>query len=284
MKTVIITGASSGFGKSLTEQLSKKGTYTIIATLRNANGANKNTRIELEKLPNVVVKDLDVTKAEEVQTTFDSITNQYSQIDVLVNNAGTFGGGLMEGHSVEQVQKMFDVNFFAPFRTIQSVLPQMRKQKNGLIINLSSMLGFFSIPLNAIYSASKFALEGLVTGSYHELLPHGVENILIEPGSFPTELYQKAGIKADIEGINQAYSPWLENTTEYVNKAVWGALEQHQPNPQAVVQKMIDLIEMPAGTRPLRNPIDHISGDAFAQKVANDIEQLYNQQMKAYGF
>ncbi|MGH1337888.1 MAG: SDR family NAD(P)-dependent oxidoreductase [Aureispira sp.] len=284
MKSVLITGASSGFGKMLTEQLSAKSQYNIIATMRNTNSSNNKVKQQLEKLPNVEVLELDVTSQKEVDTITALILQKYQSIDILINNAGVFGGGLLEAHSINQVQKLFDINVYAPLRLMKATLPSMRDQQDGLIINLSSMLGFFSIPLNSVYSATKFALEALVTGSYSELIQKGVENILVEPGSFPTKLYEKAGIKADLPDITSSYDGMAEQMAAYANKAVYAAVQKHTPNPVAVVEKIISLIEMEKGTRPMRNPIDHISGEEFAQKVADDISILHQTQMKAYGF
>lgn len=284
MKTILITGASSGFGKLLTQQLSALAKYNIVASMRNTAGTNSAVKAELEKLPHVEVAELDVTNTHQVNTTIENILQKYHSIDILVNNAGVFGGGLLEAHSIDQVHKLFDINVYAPLRLMKAVLPSMRQQQDGLIINLSSMLGFFSIPLNAVYCASKFALEALVTGSYSELIQKGVENILVEPGSFPTELYQKAGIKADLPKVTASYNGMAEQMAEYANNAVYKAILENKPDPQAVVTKIMDLIAMEKGSRPLRNPIDQISGEDFAQKVADDISALAQTQMKAYGF
>ena len=284
MKTILITGASSGFGKLLTEQLSAKTGFTILATMRNTETTNSECRKQLEKLPNVEVLELDVTSEKDVHSIVEFILQKHKSIDILINNAGVFGGGLLEAHSINQIQKLFDVNVFAPIRLMKAVLPSMRAQQDGLIINLSSMLGFFSIPLNAVYCASKFALEALVTGSYGELIQKGVENILVEPGSFPTELYQKSGIKADLPEITQAYEGMAEQMTEYANNAVYNAIQNNNPEILAVVNKIISLIEMEKGSRPMRNPIDQISGEQFSQKVADDLAVLAQTQMKAYGF
>lgn len=284
MKTVLITGTSSGFGKKLTEQLAAKSQYNIIATMRNTISSNSEAKKELESLPNVEVLELDVTSESEVNLITHQILQKYQSIDILINNAGVFGGGLLEAHSIERVQQLFDINVYAPLRLMKAVLPSMRNQQDGLIINLSSMLGFFSIPLNSVYCATKFALEALVTGSYGELIQKGVENILVEPGSFPTELYQKAGLKADLTEVTESYDGMAEQMTEYANSAVYKAVQKHNPNPNDVVKKIISLIEMEKGTRPIRNPIDQISGETFAQKVADDISALAQTQMNAYGF
>lgn len=283
-KTILITGASSGFGKMLVHKLSGLKEFNIIATLRNTKHDNLSIANELQTLPNVTVLELDVTHQDNIDEIIKQTHDQFNTIDILVNNAGVFGGGLLEAHSIEQVQRLFEINLYAPLRLMKSVLPSMRKQNEGLIINVSSMLGFFSIPLNSVYCASKSALEALVVGSYPELVQNGVENILIEPGTFPTELYQKAGIKADLPGITKAYNGLYEQMSEYANKAVYSAIQDKNPDPNAVVEKIITLIQMPKGSRPLRNPIDQISGEVFSQKVALDLAALSAAQMKAYGF
>lgn len=281
MKTILITGASSGFGRKLTEQLAAKEQYHIIATLRNTD---TEVAAQLRQLPQVRVLALDVTSDDSVARLIQEITAREGAVDILVNNAGVFGGGLLEAHSIAQVHKLFEVNTYGPLRLMKAVLPSMRQKQEGLIINISSMLGFFSIPLNAVYCASKFALEALVAGSYAELIQKGVENILVEPGTFPTELYQKTGVKADLEAVTASYEGLAEQMSTYAGQQVYQAVQKHQPDPQAVVDKILRLIEMPKGTRPLRNPIDHISGDVFAQKVAQDLATLSQTQMKAYGF
>lgn len=284
MKTILITGASSGFGKLLAEQLSATNRYHVVATMRNIHSSNKEAKKELEKLSNIEVLELDVTSESEVNSVVQQILLKQKSIDILINNAGVFGGGLLEAHSINQVHKLFDVNVYAPLRLMKAVLPSMRSKQDGLIINLSSMLGFFSIPLNSVYCASKFALEALVTGSYGELIQKGVENVLVEPGSFPTELYQKTGIKADLPEVTDSYDGMAEQMGEYANKAVYGAIQKNDPQIRSVIDKIMELIEMEKGARPMRNPIDQISGEKFAQKVADDISVLAHTQMKAYGF
>jgi NADP-dependent 3-hydroxy acid dehydrogenase YdfG len=283
MKTILITGASSGFGKMLVQSLASTHKYNIVATLRKST-TNESVKEELKKLPKVEVLFLDVTQEDEVVRAVNHTIEKYGKIDVLVNNAGVFGGGLLEAHSIDQVQRLFDVNVYGPLRLIKAVAPSMRSVKDGLIINISSMLGFFSIPLNSVYCASKFALEALVTGSYYEFLQSGVENILIEPGTFPTDLYAKSGVKADLEEVSKSYNEFVENMSDFAAKAVYNAIQTKKPDPKAVVDKIMALIEMEKGTRPLRNPIDQISGEQFAQKVADDIAALSQTQMKAYGF
>lgn len=284
MKTILVTGTSSGFGRMLVYELAKSRQYYVIAAMRNTAAQNNAVKKELEVLAGVKVVELDVTSDEQVAKVVAQILEEFQSIDVLINNAGVFGGGLLEAHSIQQVHRLFEVNLYAPLRLMKAVLPSMRSRQDGLIINMSSMLGFFSIPLNAVYCASKFALEGLVTGSYPELIQKGVENILVEPGSFPTELYQKAGIKADLAEVTASYDGMAEQMTTYANAKVYEAVQKHQPKPEDVVKKIISLIAMEKGSRPLRNPIDQISGESFSNQVAEELNALARKQMSAYGF
>ncbi len=284
MKTVLITGSSTGFGNILAHQLSGQNKYHVIATMRNTSSSNYQAKLALEKLSNVDVMDLDVTNDQGVKDCIAQVIERYDRLDILINNAGQFGGGLLEAHSIPQVHKLFDINVYGPLRMMQAVLPQMRRQKEGLIINISSMLGFFSIPLNSIYCSTKAALESLVTGSYGELIQKGVENILIEPGSFPTELYEKAGVVADLKEITESYEGLYEQMRDFANAKVYNAIKTHKPDPSAVARRVIQLIEMNKGSRPVRNPIDHISGEDFTNKLIGELTELANTQMKSYGF
>lgn len=251
MKKILITGASSGFGKMLVEQLSAQNNeYIIYAAIRHAETSNRAVKRQLQQLPNVEVVSLDVTSDTSVNHAVQYILQHHQSIDILINNAGVFGGGLLEAHSIEQVQRLFDINVYGPLRLMKAVLPSMRDGKDGLIINVSSMLGFFSIPLNTVYCASKFALEALVTGSYTELLPLGIENILVEPGTFPTELYSKSGIKADLPEITAAYNGLADQMADYAGQAVSNAIREMQPDAHSVVSKIIALIEMEKGATP----------------------------------
>lgn len=285
MKTVLITGTSSGFGEKIVKTLVEDNQeFHIIATMRGKDDKNKESAQELAKYPNVLVKELDVVNQASINSTAHEVLSEYGKIDILINNAGVYGGGLLEAHSINQVQKLFDVNVYGPLRLMKAILPAMRKEKRGLIINISSMLGFFSIPMNAVYCASKFALEGFVTGSYDELIQKGVENVLVEPGAYPTELFQKQGIIADENAITESYDGLAEQMTAYATSAVGRVMAEKQPNPQAVADKVVELIKMEKNTRPLRNPIDQISGEEFSHKVTRQLAALAQEQMKAYGF
>jgi len=176
-KVVLITGCSTGIGRDLARRLSQAG-YQVVATARNVES--------LADLPAASKLALDVTRAECIQQAVTQTIERWGQIDVLVNNAGYALPGALEEIPVEQVQKMFDVNVFGFLRMIRAVAPQMRKQRAGRIINISSIAGKLSTPVNGTYSATKFAVEALSDALRVELEPFGIQVIVVEPGSIKT--------------------------------------------------------------------------------------------------
>lgn len=133
-KIIFITGTSTGFGKLMTITLAKAGN-TVIAGMRDVNGKNVSASEGSSTLPNVEVVEIDVTDDASVGNAFAHILEKYGSIDVLVNNAAVSGFGLLEAYSIDQIRRMFEVNFFGVIRTYQAVLPSMRKARKGLIIN-----------------------------------------------------------------------------------------------------------------------------------------------------
>jgi NAD(P)-dependent dehydrogenase (short-subunit alcohol dehydrogenase family) len=136
-QVILITGTSSGFGKLMTQTLSAAG-HTVIATMRGTTGKNAAVARQLAALPKVDVVELDVTSDESVRQAVSQILATYGRLDVLVNNAGVTGFGLVEAYSLEQVRRLFEVNFCGVLRTYQAVLLAMRQAQQGLIINLST--------------------------------------------------------------------------------------------------------------------------------------------------
>ena len=155
--TILITGTSTGFGKLMTKTLSKAG-HIVLAAMRETAGKNAAVARELGALPNVEVIEMDITSDESVNQAVNGVLAKYKKIDVLVNNAGVAGFGLFEAFSIDQMKKMLDVNLFGVVRTYQAVLPSMRKNKSGLIINLTTGASGFALPFMVPYGISKFAV------------------------------------------------------------------------------------------------------------------------------
>lgn len=176
-KVVLITGCSTGIGCHLAQRLTQVG-YTVVATARKVETLDDLT-VAL-KLP------LDVTQTESVNQAIALTRQQFGRIDVLINNAGYTMLGALEEVSEEQTQQVFDVNVFGALRMIRAVVPHMREQRSGRIINISSIAGKLSTPVNGTYSATKFALEALSDALHLELAPFGIQVVLVEPGAIKT--------------------------------------------------------------------------------------------------
>jgi short-subunit dehydrogenase len=178
-KTAFVTGASSGIGKSMAEYLAKEG-YYVFAAARSLD------KLEAIKSENIEPVQLDVTDSNAVIKAVEHISASKGRLDLLVNNAGYGVYGTIEGVSQEDAKKGFDVNVFGLGQITQTVLPIMRNQQSGLIINVSSVVGKISLPFLGWYSATKHALEGLTDALRAEVKPYGIKVVLIEPGSINT--------------------------------------------------------------------------------------------------
>lgn len=177
-KVVVITGASSGIGKSIGEFLFKKG-YTVIGSSRNP----ENYKDSIFTLYPLEVKD-----KLSIQNFINKIISQYKTIDVLINNAGVGITGPLEELPMEEIKSNFETNFFGPLAIIQATLPIMRNQKNGLIINITSIAGYMGLPFRSIYSANKSALEIITEALRFEVANFGIKITNVAPGDFATNI------------------------------------------------------------------------------------------------
>ena len=168
----LVTGASSGIGKAASVALVEAG-FEVVGTSRHASS--------VAQRDGVTFLDLDVTNDESVTTAVRRVIERFGRLDVLVNNAGTGAAGAAEESSVAQTQRIFDINFFGLVRMTKAVLPHMRAQGRGRIINISSVLGIVPAPYMAAYAATKHAIEGYSESVDHEVREHGVRVLLVEP-------------------------------------------------------------------------------------------------------
>lgn len=177
-KVVLITGGSSGIGKSVGEFLTEKG-YTVYGTSRNPN-----------KYTSSIFKiiALDVTKTETIATAINTVIEAEGRVDVLINNAGVGITGPIEEIPEAEIKANFETNFFGPINVIKAVLPQMRKQHAGLIINITSIAGYMGLPYRGVYSASKGALEIITEAFRMEIKDFNIEMTNIAPGDFATNI------------------------------------------------------------------------------------------------
>ena len=181
----VVTGSSTGIGFETSLFLARNGFYTY-ATMRDTLKRDKIEKIaNNENLPLKVLA-MDVDNDDSVRNALQKILDEKQKIDILVNNAGYGLFGALEEISIDEAKKQFETNFFGAIRTIKEVLPTLRKQKNGIIINVTSLAGVVGIPAECIYVSTKFALEGLSESISYELQPYGIKVIIIEPGVINT--------------------------------------------------------------------------------------------------
>src|SRR6266568_6912897 len=183
MPVALVTGATSGIGQAAALALAEAG-FEVIGTGRNT------ARIAARDA--VTYVDLDVSSDESVAGTIQKVIERFGRVDVLINNAGIGSAGAAEESSIAQARHIFDVNVFGVMRMTKAVLPHMRAQGGGRVINLSSVLGFLPAPYGAVYAATKHAVEGYSESIDHEVREHGVRVLLVEPA------YTSTGFDANV--------------------------------------------------------------------------------------
>ena len=218
-KVVIITGASRGFGELIAKKFQKEK-FQVIATMRNVDSSPN-----LMKLDNVDIKKLDVTNKSDIKNVVDFTIKKYSRIDILINNAGYGAFGLLEEASEQEIRNQFDVNYFGLIDCIRGVLPQMRKQKDGVIINISSIAGRFGLPFTSLYNSSKFAVEGLTECLHYELSLFGIDIKTVAPGSFRT------GFHDSVNFTENEKKEELDDIRENLKKALEEGIRNEPPFP-----------------------------------------------------
>jgi NAD(P)-dependent dehydrogenase (short-subunit alcohol dehydrogenase family) len=207
----VVTGSSSGIGFETSLLLAKNGFFTY-ATMRNLDKSNKIIDLkQKEKLP-LEVLELDVTDDKSVKEAIEKIADEQGTVDVLVNNAGYALVGPLEELSIQEFKEQFETNVFGAIRVTQAVLPIMRKQRHGTIVNISSIAGRIGFPLTSAYVSSKFALEGLSESMAYEIDQFGTKVILIEPGVIKTNFDHnlKIGKKVSTTDRNSPYADITE--------------------------------------------------------------------------
>ena len=263
-KVVLITGASSGFGKLTSELLASNG-YKVYAGVRDVNGKNSKSAIALASQENIIVIELDVTKSQSVQDAVNRIKSETGRVDVLINSAGIAGIGLTEFFDTDKVSQLFHTNVIGVHNLTKEVLPIMRNQKCGLIISVSSLMGRMVLPTWGVYSATKFALEAMAESWRYELAHLGIDSIIIEPGAFPT-----TGIGEKM-GTYSSFPTDGASLNEYGDLAMMNKKFELQmkelvdsgqsPDPMMVADAIKTSIETPFGQRKLRVTVDVLMGN-----------------------
>lgn len=256
-KIVLITGASSGIGKITAQYLAQKG-FKVYGTSRSPKQSN----LGFEMVA------LDLNDVESIQNAVQFILEKEKRIDILINNAGTGITGPIEETPTEEIHKAFETNFFGVIEVMKAVLPQMREQKSGLIINVTSIAGYMGLPFRGIYSATKSALERVTETIRMEVKKFGIEVTNIAPGDFATNIaagryhtpiFEKSAYKV-------VYQKNLDLMDEHVDSG---------EDPIEIAKKIHKIIESP-------NPKIHYKVGSFIQKSSIVLKQILPNKLYEY--
>ena len=284
-KRVLITGTSTGFGRDAAERLARRGDH-VFATMRDLAGRNAAHREALERLASqeslrLRVLELDVTDQASVDSAVAAALEEAGGLDVVINNAGIAALGVTEAFTPEQFDQIFAVNVQGVVRVNRAVLPAMRRQRSGLLVHVSSGAGRVTIPALAAYCASKYALEAIADAYRYELLPFGVDSILVEPGVYRTGIHDRWIYPEDAARIAE-YGSTAEfaQRVDGVFQAIVGA--PNAPGSGEVVDALVALIEMTPEERPFRTvvspPIQQLldAYNASADALRPVVAQIFN--------
>ena len=250
-KVILITGISSGFGKQTAELLAGKG-HIVYGTIRNNAAAN----------PAVKYLTMDLNDTDSIKNAVSFILEKEGRIDVLINNAGMHTGGPIETSPLENIELQMDTNFMGMVHLTREILPSMRKQGGGKIINISSIGGLMGLPFQAFYSAGKFAIEGFSEALRMEVRQFKIRVILINPGDFHTNNsanrrnFLAQTVKSD------PYHDQFEKTLAVIEKD-----EANGWKPLILAKKIVKIVER-------KNPHQRYIVASFEQKLAVGLKKI----------
>lgn len=224
MKTILITGASSGIGAATAKHFQAKG-WNVVATMREPGQANP-----LTELNNVHIERLDVTDSASITAAVHASVERFGNIDVLLNNAGYGAYGALEAFTMERVGRQFDTNVIGLLEVTKAVLPHMRENRAGTIINISSIGGQMTFPLGTLYHGTKFAVEGLSEALHYELEPLGIDVRIVQPGMIKTNFGGRSFDMAMDENLSD-YEPIYKAMGN-----VFGSMSANPSEPEVVAE------------------------------------------------
>ena len=256
-KVVLISGASTGFGRSIAKLLSSND-FKVYGTSRNPKKYSDFEGIELLKY--------DLTSFKQSKRLVEKVLSIESKIDVLINNAGSGFTGPIEEISIKDAKQLFDTNFFGHIDLMQAVLPSMRANKNGLILNITSIAGYNNIPFGSIYSASKYSMECLGASLNMELKNFGIRVVNIAPGDYRTEIFDKR-IKLDLNTM----SPYYDKYKKFTEISKYN-MDNQSRDPIEVAKLILKIIKS-------KNPGIHYKVGHFLQKFSISLKKILPEKL-----
>ncbi len=240
-KIILITGSSSGFGLLTAVRLAAKG-HIVYATMRDLAKQNDLLEAVGKEGGAVLVRVLDVTQPHTIKAVMDEIKHKHNRLDVVVNNAGYGLGGFFEDLGDDEIREQMDVNFFGVQNVCRAVIPLMRQERSGHIINVSSIAGQTGTPALGAYNASKWALEGFSESLYQELREFGIRIVLVEPGSYPTKIFKdNARYCRNYHNPNSIYFAYGQTLKAFVQKHT----QHSKRNPEVIAHLIAKIINTP---------------------------------------
>jgi NAD(P)-dependent dehydrogenase (short-subunit alcohol dehydrogenase family) len=258
-RVVLVTGASSGIGLACATHLAGRG-FRVYGTSRRAAG---------NSVSNVTMLTADVTDDRSISEAVAAVLEREQRLDIVVNNAGMGIAGAVENTSIEEAKSQLEVNFFGAFRVCRAVLPAMRTQRSGYIVNIGSIGGLIAIPYQAMYSASKFALEGFSEALRMEVRPFGIRVVIIEPGDHKTDLTANRQFSKSPGGTDP-YGPSFEAAL-----AKTAHDEQAGPGPQQIARLLYRIVNQ-------RNPRLRYTIGPVPQRAAVWLKRLMPNSVVEY--
>jgi short-subunit dehydrogenase len=235
-QVALITGCSSGIGYETALMLARKGVHTF-ATMRNAKKSEPLEKIiEKEKLP-LNILELDVNDDASTENTIRHIKSEARRIDVLINNAGYGLVGFFEDLTLDEIKKQFETNFFGVLNITKKIVPIMRVQKSGTIINISSGAGQVGVPGISAYVSTKFAIEGFSESLMYELFPFGIKVIIIEPGVIKTNFFRNCIVSARSKKMSSPYFQSLDKIQKNIE-----LMQEHATSPVDVAKVILEVL------------------------------------------
>jgi len=235
-QVALITGCSSGIGYETALMLARNGFQTF-ATMRNTKKSDSLQEIIRKEGLDVSIQQLDVNNNASIENTINNIKNEANRIDVLINNAGFGLVGFFEDLTLDEIRDQFETNFFGVLNITKKIIPIMRLQKSGTIINISSGAGQVGFPGISAYVSTKFAIEGFSESLTYELLPYGIKVVIIEPGVIKTNFFRNCKVSEHSVKKNSTYSTSLDKFQKNIE-----IMQEHATSPTDVAKVIIQVL------------------------------------------
>jgi len=235
-RVALITGCSSGIGYETALMLGRNG-FRTFATMRNTKKSDSLQEIIRKEGLDVSIQQLDVNNNASIENTINNIKNEANRIDVLINNAGFGLVGFFEDLTLEEIRDQFETNFFGVLNITKKIIPIMRLQKRGTIINISSGAGQVGFPGISAYVSTKFAIEGFSESLTYELLPYGIKVVIIEPGVIKTNFFRNCKVSEHSVKKNSTYSTSLDKFQKNIE-----IMQEHATSPTDVAKVIIQVL------------------------------------------